>query len=248
VIHCESGLRLRADDGRVRQGDCLTDYKAQGIKGAQVRGIEDNSSALAMGNKEAFHVKGTRHVQNLVLHVENRELYVEAIQRSNEKFSALQLERVPAPAVPMKSLLVDRTRLLLEVRDWGREFIKRTVGRKMREQIRHQLARFEALRPRRVEAVAEKITPEVKEAVHEKSVPKIAAAVEEAPKITPSRAPSPLETQREGLSSPGIEMAPKPQKKSSQSPRLQPRRPALQPKRSPYYHEPAARPRRGIGI
>ena len=95
VIHFESGLRLRADDGRVRQGDCLTDYKAQGIKGAEVRGVEDNSSAMAMANKEAFHVKGTRHVKNLVLHVENKGLYVEAIQRSNEKFSALQLERMP---------------------------------------------------------------------------------------------------------------------------------------------------------
>jgi hypothetical protein len=248
VIHFDSGLRLRADDGRVRQGDCLTDYKAQGIKGAQVRGIEDNGSAMAMANKEAFHVKGTRHVQNLVLHVENKGLYVEAIQRSNEKFSALQLERMPVPAVTMQPPLVDRTRLLLKVRDWGREFIKRTAGRKMTERIRHQLARFEALRPRRVDGVAEKITPAVKEAVQEKPVPKIAAAVEKAAKITSSQAPTSLETPREGLSSPGIEMAPIPQKKPSQPPRLQPRRPALQPKRSPYYHEPAARPRRGIGI
>jgi hypothetical protein len=37
-----------------------------------VRGIEDNGSAMAMASKEAFHVKGTRHVQNVVLHVENR--------------------------------------------------------------------------------------------------------------------------------------------------------------------------------
>jgi conjugative relaxase-like TrwC/TraI family protein len=248
VIHFESGLRLRADDGRVRQGDCLTDYKAQGIKGVQVRGIEDNSSALAMGNKEAFHVKGTRHVQNLVLHVENKGLYVEAIQRGNEKFSAIQLERIPTPAAPMKPALTDKSRLLLEVRDWGREFIKRTVGRKMTEQIRHQLARFEALRPRRVEVVAEKIIPEVKEAVQEKPLPKIAAAVGETPKITPSPSRTPLETPRERLSSSEKEMAPKPQKKPSQSPRLQPRRPALQPKRSPYYHEPAPQPRRGIGI
>jgi hypothetical protein len=248
IIHFESGLRLRADDGRVRQGDCLTDYKAQGIKGAQVRGVEDNGSAMAMASKEAFHVKGTRHVQNLVLHVENREIYVEAIQRSNEKFSALQLERMPVPAVPMKPPLVDRTRLFLEVRDWGREFIKHTVGPKMTERIRHQLARFEALRPRRVKVVADKITPEIKEAVQEKPLPKIAAAVGETAKITPSPSRTPLETPHERLSSSEKEMAPKPQKKPSQSPRLQPRRPALQPKRSPYYHEPAPQPRRGIGI
>jgi hypothetical protein len=93
TVHFDSGLQLRTNDGRVRQGDCLTDYKAQGIKGAEVRGIEDNGSAMAMANKEAFHVKGTRHVQNLTLHVENKGLYVEAIQRSNVKFSALELER-----------------------------------------------------------------------------------------------------------------------------------------------------------
>jgi conjugative relaxase-like TrwC/TraI family protein len=48
IIHFESGLRLLVNDGRMRQGDCLTDYKAQGIKGAQVRGIEDNGSAMVM--------------------------------------------------------------------------------------------------------------------------------------------------------------------------------------------------------
>jgi hypothetical protein len=95
---------------------------------------------------------------------------VEAIQRSNERFSAHQLERAPAPTVTMHRPPADRTRLLLEVRDWGREFVKSTVGRKAMEQIRHQLARFEALRPRRVEVAAEKITPEVKEAVQEKPV------------------------------------------------------------------------------
>ncbi len=131
MIHFESGLRLRADDGRVRQGDCLTDYKAQGIKGAEVRGIEDNGSAMAMAmamaNKEAFHVKGTRHVKNLVLHVENTGLYVEAIQRSNVKFSALQLERSPvshAPAV-VPPLAVDKGRMRLQVRSWGQEFLPR---------------------------------------------------------------------------------------------------------------------------
>jgi hypothetical protein len=78
TVHFESGLKLSVNDGRVRQGDCLTDYKSQGIKGVEVRGIEDNGSAMTMANKEAFHVKGTRHVRNLVLHVENKGLYVEA--------------------------------------------------------------------------------------------------------------------------------------------------------------------------
>jgi hypothetical protein len=73
---------------------------------------------MAMANKEAFHVKGTRHVQNLILHVENKDLYVEAIQRSNVKFSALELERLPvslAPAV-VPPFSVDKGRLLMKIR------------------------------------------------------------------------------------------------------------------------------------
>ena len=237
VIHFESGLRLRADDGRVRQGDCLTDYKAQGIKGAEVRGIEDNGSAMAMAKKEAFHVKGTRHVKNLVLHVENTGLYVEAIQRSNEKFSALQLERVPVAsrALMMRPTLEGRSRLMLKVDDWGRQFLRRTVGRKMRERIRHQLDRFEALRPRQVEAVAEKIVPVAKE-----------AAVE---KVTPAE-PTVREKLREGLSKPVEDMAQKLQQKRDEALRQRPVPPVVRPKQTPRYAPTVTRPqpRRGYSM
>ena len=148
VVHFESGLVLDATDGRVRQGDCLTDYKAQGIKGDEVRGIEDNSSAMAMANKEAFHVKGTRHVKNLILYVENKELYVEAIQRSNVKFSALHLERVPeSPRQTMAVSSMNKSGLLMKIRTWGSEFFSvLTNKQKQAEQVRHHLSRFGALR------------------------------------------------------------------------------------------------------
>lgn len=250
LIHFESGLRLRADDGRVRQGDCLTDYKAQGIKGAQVRGIEDNGSAMAMATKEAFHVKGTRHVQNLVLHVENKSLYVEAIQRSNEKFSALQLERIPiAPgALPVPAM--SKGLLLMQVRSWGKEFLPRLSVREQMEKLRHHLARVESLRLRQAEAVAEKVAPEVKDAVQEKPAQKIAPAIQEVAteKVTSPPLETPREKPRKGLSLPAEEMTPQPQQRPTLSPSLRPKPPTLQPKRSPYYNKPAVRPRRGIGI
>jgi hypothetical protein len=179
TVHFASGLKLRADDGRVRQGDCLTDYKAQGIKGAQVRGIEDNGSAMAMANKEAFHVKGTRHVQNMVLHVENKSLYVEAIQRRNVKFSALQLERMPLPPALMPPLAVDKGRLLMNVRSWGREFVPRAVGPKREEYFRQQVARFEGLRPRHEEVVAEKLTPAAQETPRQRAGQRLTPSIEE---------------------------------------------------------------------
>jgi hypothetical protein len=92
----------------------------------EVRGIEDNRSAVAMANMEAFHVKGTRHVQNVVIHVENRALYLEAIQRSNIKFSALHLERLPVSPARLELIeppSVDKGRLLLAAREWGKEFV-----------------------------------------------------------------------------------------------------------------------------
>jgi hypothetical protein len=174
MVYFESGLRLPANDGRVRQGDCLTDYKAQGLKGVEVRGIEDNGSAMAMANKEAFHVKGTRHVQNLVLHVENKSLYVEAIQRTNVKFSALHLERFPVvPArtgiIPAPS--VNKGKLLLAIRAWGKEFLPRMSAQKLAEQVRQHLARFHSLRP------------QVRETVTEQE--KLTHAAQETPRQTP---------------------------------------------------------------
>jgi len=188
TVHFSSGLKLSVDNGRVRQGDCLTDYKAQGIKGAEVRGIEDNGSAMAMANKEAFHVKGTRHVQNVVLHVENKSLYVEAIQRSNVKFSALQLERLPIVSAVVHPLAVDKGRLFMQVRAWGRKFFNRVASQKQAEHIRQQVARFEGLRVRQVATVAEKVAPTVKEVVAEKLTPAPQETTRQAPseRLTPS--------------------------------------------------------------
>jgi hypothetical protein len=196
TVYFQSGLKLSVDDGRVRQGDCLTDYKAQGIKGVVVRGIEDNRSAVAMANMEAFHVKGTRHVQNVVIHVENKALYLEAIQRSNIKFSALHLERLPvSPARPeiIESPPVDKGRLLLAAREWGKEFVGRANLQRMAEQVRQHLSRVAALRPSVVEAikensaakvaVAEKITPSVEEMAQ-----KLRERISQKQKTTPAPA------------------------------------------------------------
>jgi conjugative relaxase-like TrwC/TraI family protein len=174
TVYYQSGLKLTVNDGRVRQGDCLTDYKAQGIKGVEVRAIEDNRSAMAMANMEAFHVKGTRHVQNVVIHVENKALYLEAIQRSNVKFSSLHLERLPVS--PMRPELieppsVDKGRLLLAARDWGKEFLGRVNLQKMAVQVRQHLSRVAALRPRAAETIKE--SPAAKVAVVEKIMPSI---------------------------------------------------------------------------
>jgi conjugative relaxase-like TrwC/TraI family protein len=184
TVYFESGLRLHANDGRVRQGDCLTDYKAQGLKGVEVRGIEDNGSAMAMANKEAFHVKGTRHVKNLVLHVENKSLYVEAIQRTNVKFSALHLERLPV--VPTRSGIipapsVNKGKLLLAVRAWGKEFLPRMSAQKLAEQVRQHLARFHSLRPQVRETVTEqdKLTPAAQETTRQTQGERWTPSVEE---------------------------------------------------------------------
>jgi len=235
MVYFESGLQLRANDGRVRQGDCLTDYKAQGIKGAQVRGIEDNGSAMAMANKEAFHVKGTRHVQNLILHVENKGLYVEAIQRGNVKFSALQLERLPVAPTLVPALAMVKGRLLMRMRSWGKEFLPRVTGHKRAEQIRRHLARHEALRPRPAEVVAEKVAPAVKETATEKLTP----APQEIPRQTPG----------ERLTPSVEEMAQKLRQRRNESPTERPAPlPSVRPKQSPHYAPIVHRPRQGHGI
>src|SRR5258707_15069233 len=60
-MRCESGLELKLDDGRVRQGDAVTTYKAQGASRTEMIRIEDNRSLNAMANREDLHVAFTRH-------------------------------------------------------------------------------------------------------------------------------------------------------------------------------------------
>ncbi len=60
-IRFESGLELRLDDGRVRQGDAVTTYKAQGASKTEMIRVEDNRSLLAMASREDLHVAFTRH-------------------------------------------------------------------------------------------------------------------------------------------------------------------------------------------
>ena len=128
TIHFESGLKLLANDGRVRQGDCLTDYKSQGIKGTAVRGIEDNGSAVAMANREAFHVKGTRHVENLVIYVESKEVYSEAVMRSNRKVSAIELEQPDPVARAEVRQPKPKEAILKKAQQWGRDWGQKVLS------------------------------------------------------------------------------------------------------------------------
>jgi len=67
----ESGLQLRLDDGRVRQGDAVTTYKAQGASKMEMIRVEDNRSLLAMANREDLHVAFTRHRANARMFVQD---------------------------------------------------------------------------------------------------------------------------------------------------------------------------------
>ncbi len=88
-----SGLELRLDDGRVRQGDAVTTYKAQGASKTEMIRVEDNRSLLAMANREDLHVAFTRHrasarmfVQdiNVLRRVANRSLINDLTARDLE--------------------------------------------------------------------------------------------------------------------------------------------------------------------
>jgi hypothetical protein len=89
----ESGLELKLDDGRVRQGDAVTTYKAQGASKTEMIRVEDNRSLAAMANREDLHVAFTRHragarmyVQdiNVLRRVANRSLIKDTTARDLE--------------------------------------------------------------------------------------------------------------------------------------------------------------------
>jgi conjugative relaxase-like TrwC/TraI family protein len=79
----QSGLLLRQDDGRVRQGDVVTTYKAQGSSRLQMVRVEDNRSLRAMASREDLHVAFTRHRATAMMFVENVDVLKEVANRSS---------------------------------------------------------------------------------------------------------------------------------------------------------------------
>jgi hypothetical protein len=157
--------------------------------------------------------------------VENKGLYVEAIQRSNVKFSALQLERVPVTPAVVPSLGVDKGRLLMKMRSWGREFLPRVSAQQRAEQVRQHLARFNALRPQPVEVVSEKLT----------------SAPQEIPRQAPGERLTPsVEEMAQRFRQRRDEAIAKRQKAAHQ--------PSVKPKQSPHYAPSVQPPRQGRGI
>jgi conjugative relaxase-like TrwC/TraI family protein len=78
----QSGLELRLDDGRVRQGDAVTTYKAQGASKTAMIRVEDNRSLLAMANREDLHVAFTRHRANARMFVQDIGVLRQVANRS----------------------------------------------------------------------------------------------------------------------------------------------------------------------
>jgi hypothetical protein len=78
----KSGLELRLDDGRVRQGDAVTTYKAQGASKTEMIRVEDNRSLLAMANREDLHVAFTRHRANARMFVQDVSILRQVANRS----------------------------------------------------------------------------------------------------------------------------------------------------------------------
>jgi conjugative relaxase-like TrwC/TraI family protein len=103
-VRFESGLELKLDDGRVRQGDAVTTYKAQGASKTETIRVEDNRSLMAMANREDLHVAFTRHragarmfVQdiNVLRRVANRSLIKDLTARDLEsRKTATVVERI----------------------------------------------------------------------------------------------------------------------------------------------------------
>jgi hypothetical protein len=138
------------------------------------------------------------------------------------KFSALQLERVPVVVPPIP---VNKGKLLMQVRTWGREFLTRMAGHKLTEQVRQQVARFEGLRIPPVEAVVEKLTPAVPETPQQAPVERLTPSVKVA---AHKPQPKPHETIT--------------RKKRTAA------RPSVSQKQSPYYAPTVSRPRQGRGM
>jgi conjugative relaxase-like TrwC/TraI family protein len=81
-VRFESGLELDFQDGRIRQGDAVTTYKAQGASRSEMIRVEDNRSLNAMANREDLHVAFTRHRVTARMFVQDIEVLRKTANRS----------------------------------------------------------------------------------------------------------------------------------------------------------------------
>jgi conjugative relaxase-like TrwC/TraI family protein len=81
-VSFESGLELDLQDGRLRQGDAVTTYKAQGASRTEMIRVEDNRSLNAMANREDLHVAFTRHRATARMFVQDIEVLRKAANRT----------------------------------------------------------------------------------------------------------------------------------------------------------------------
>jgi hypothetical protein len=140
TVHFESGLRLRANDGRVRQGDCLTDYKAQGLKGVRCAASRTMaprwrwptrklSTSKARAMSKTWFARRKQGPLRGGHPADECEIFRPATW--NGCRSCPRVRIIPAPSV-------NKGKLLLAVRAWGKEFLPRMSAQKLAEQVRQQ--------------------------------------------------------------------------------------------------------------
>jgi conjugative relaxase-like TrwC/TraI family protein len=140
----ESGLELKLDDGRVRQGDAVTTYKAQGASKTEMIRVEDNRSLAAMANREDLHVAFTRHRAGGRMYVQDINVLRRVVNRSLIKdITARDLEARKIEAVlgrleeAMRQAVIHAKKLVTApLRSAGR--IRKLRIKKRREQARSQ--------------------------------------------------------------------------------------------------------------
>jgi conjugative relaxase-like TrwC/TraI family protein len=147
-VRFESGLQLDLQDGRVRQGDAVTTYKAQGASRTELIRVEDNRSLRAMANREDLHVAFTRHRATARMFVQDIEVLrktanrsiidqvtardLEAIARQNriEQMIERAFEQARSVAQRVKSVVQRRHELIRELRFRKQQAKARRIERK----------------------------------------------------------------------------------------------------------------------
>ena len=140
----ESGLELKLDDGRVRQGNAVTTYNAQGASKTEMIRVEDNRSLLAMANREDLHVAFTRHRAsarmfaqdiNVLRRVANRSLIKDLIARDIESRKTVTVAERIEEALTQATRLAKKLATAANLRV---ERIRELRIREQREKVRSQ--------------------------------------------------------------------------------------------------------------
>lgn len=98
-VRLENGWVVPKDFGHLAHGYCLTSHASQGKTVDRVF-ISQSSASFGASSAEQFYVSASRARERAVIYTDDKAALLEAVQKSSDRMSAVDLVKAPPPPLP----------------------------------------------------------------------------------------------------------------------------------------------------